>query len=266
MQGTPWTQETTALKSFWSDAASAGLTAALRLFPYDDTCAPKDPQCTGNLYVTPLVDWGVLPANAAPLGVALDTAQVIGCTPTEEALKGALKGSLARQVLRPDHVVVAVVVSDGEPIDCDITPIGLSAVAASYLNGEPPIRTFTLYVAAAASAVMSAIAQGGGTNNAYDATNIPNFIAALKAIQVAAIPCEVAVPKPEAGVVDPNQVKLTYKGVPITHVDSMSQCGGTGGWYFDNNAAPTKILFCPSTCSTLKSDPSAKVELSLGCL
>jgi hypothetical protein len=266
MSGSPWTQETNALKTFWGDTGSAGITAALRFFPYDDSCSPMDPSCTGNLYVTPEVAWGVLPGNAAALGQAMDATDTMGCTPTEEALKGALKGCKQRQIQQPNHVVVAVIVSDGQPTDCDTSAAGLKSLAQTYFNGTPSIRTFALYVASVASTVMTAIANGGGTSTAYDATNTQNFINALKAIQGTAIPCDFDMPVPDAGVVDPAQVKLTYQGTPINKLDDETQCGANGGWYFDNNIDPKKITLCPATCTVLKADPSAKMDISLGCL
>jgi hypothetical protein len=269
MSGTPWTQEGNALNAFWTDPNSTGITAALRYFPISDSCVSQDPQCSGNAYVNPIVNWGLLPANAAALSASFAATGTNGCTPTQEALNGVLKGSKQRQIQQPGHVVVAVMVSDGAPCcgDCpDETAAGMGAIAQTFYNGTPSIRTFALYVAAAASDVMTQIASGGGTNQAYDATNTQNFINALKAIQGTAIPCDFDMPVPDAGLVDLKQVTLDTGGTPINKVDDASLCGANGGWYFDNNTAPTKITLCPVTCTTLKADPSAKVNVSLGCL
>ncbi|MBI5535660.1 MAG: VWA domain-containing protein [Deltaproteobacteria bacterium] len=266
MSGSPWSQQAAALNSFWNDPASAGITAALRFFPYDDSCAPMDATCTGNLYITPEVAWGVLPGAAAALGQAITNTSTMGCTPTEEALKGALKGSKQRQISLPSHVVVAVIVSDGGPTDCNTSASYLQNLAQSFFNGTPSIRTFALYVASSATATMTAIAQGGGTNQSYDATNTQNFLAALKAIQGSAIPCDFDMPVPDAGTIDPAQVTLDYQGTPITHIDNATQCGANGGWYYDNNTDPKKIMLCPASCNLIKMDPNAKVNVSLGCL
>jgi hypothetical protein len=266
MSGTPWANQGTALKTFWNDPKSAGITVALRFFPYDNSCSPMDATCSGNVYITPTVSWGLLPGHAAALGAGYDGTSTTGCTPTEEALKGALKGSKLRQLQEPSHVVVAVIVSDGSPTDCDLSASGLSAVAASYYNAVPSIRTFALYVATVASSSMTAIAQGGGTQQAHDATNTQNFINALKAIQGSAIPCDFDMPVPEAGIVNPKEVTLQYQGQPINKLDGATQCGANGGWYFDNNTDPTKIILCPATCNVVKSDPAAKIDVSLGCL
>ena len=265
----PWASQANALSAFWTDPKSAGITAALRFFPLLETCGGVDTTCSGNAYITPLVPWGVLPGNATALNAAVAATSTTACTPTQEALNGVLKGSKARQIQQPSHVVVAVIVSDGEPCcgDCPIESSGgLGQIASDYYNKTPSIRTFALYVASSASSVMSAIAQGGGTNQAYDATNTQNFLAALQAIQGSAIPCEFDMPVPDAGIVNPAQVTLEYQNQPIPKVADQTACGINSGWYFDNNTDPTKIFLCQATCTILKTDPTAKVNVSLGCL
>jgi hypothetical protein len=269
MAGTAWNNQAAALSTFWNDPKSAGITAALRFFPYMDACQAVEPTCSGNAYVTPLVPWGLLPGHAAALNAGVASTGTTGCTPTQEALNGVLKGSKTRQLQQMGHVVVAVIVSDGAPCcgDCPIeSASGLGQIAATYFNSTPSIRTFALYVATSATAVMTSIAQGGGTNQAHDATNTQNFINALQAIQGSAIPCDFDMPIPDVGIVNPANVTLEYQGVPIPKVANQAACGVNSGWYFDNDTNPTKIFLCQTTCTVLKNDPSAKVNVSLGCL
>lgn len=266
MSGTGWTDLKTAVNTFFNAPGSAGITIAMNFFPFDNSYDPLDPACSGNVYVTPLVSWGLLPGHAAALAAGLNATSPTGMTPTEEALRGTLKGSFQRQLQEPGHVVVAVIVSDGAPtVECDTSNGALKNLAQQYYNNSPSIRSFALYVATSASASMTEIAQGGGTAQAYDATNTQNFINALQAIQGSAIPCDFDMPKPDAGLVDPNEVSLKWGTTPLEHQDNATLCGN-GGWYYDNNANPTKIILCPSTCNAIKSDPNAKVDVSLGCL
>ncbi|MFO0570756.1 MAG: hypothetical protein U0263_34285 [Polyangiaceae bacterium] len=51
----------------------------------------------------------------------------------------------------------------------------------------------------------------------------------------------------------------------VPHVASAAQCSGDG-WYYDNNTTPTKVNFCPSLCTKVQADYTAKLELALGCL
>jgi len=68
-----------------------------------------------------------------------------------------------------------------------------------------------------------------------------------------------------AGVVDFDKVVMRFtpsNGTPvdITGVQDASQCSGDG-WYYDDNATPTKLGLCPDTCATVKADPGAKIEI-----
>jgi hypothetical protein len=36
-------------------------------------------------------------------------------------------------------------------------------------------------------------------------------------------------------------------------------------WYYDDNANPTKIVFCPATCTSAGADTAGKVEVAVGC-
>jgi hypothetical protein len=52
----------------------------------------------------------------------------------------------------------------------------------------------------------------------------------------------------------------------ISKVDDASQCGATqGGWYFDNNASPTKITLCPATCDPMLKTTGSGLDVLIGC-
>lgn len=274
MAGNPWIQQGQALSAFFHAPGSAGITVAMRFFPITDDFSAKDPGCTGDSYIKPLVNWGVLPGWANALDTAYSNVIPNGGTPTQEAIIGVLKGALARQIAFPQHVVVAVMVSDGAPC-CTTCPVesasGIGQIAAGYLNGAPSIRTFAIYVSAQANDVMTAIAVQGGTGQAFNATGgTQALLDALKTIQGTAIPCEFDMPVAEAGIINPDQITLDYMSggnkTPVGRVDNQNLCDVNGGWYYDNNASPSKILLCPATCTTMKADPMAKVNISLGCL
>jgi hypothetical protein len=52
---------------------------------------------------------------------------------------------------------------------------------------------------------------------------------------------------------------------PLSRVNSESACGATGGWYFDSNLNPTKILACPSTCMGIQNQKDGAIEITFGC-
>ncbi len=83
--------------------------------------------------------------------------------------------------------------------------------------------------------------------------------------------CEFALPKSDGGTIDPTKVvvQFTPSGGPaktLTQVTDASKCGAiTDGWYYDDNTSPTKILLCPTTCSTVGADQSGTISVLLGC-
>jgi hypothetical protein len=50
----------------------------------------------------------------------------------------------------------------------------------------------------------------------------------------------------------------------INKVSSAMDCA-QGGWHFDNNFNPTKILACPSTCMQMQSQPGGQIDVTYGC-
>jgi hypothetical protein len=52
----------------------------------------------------------------------------------------------------------------------------------------------------------------------------------------------------------------------ILHASTAANCHPTnGGWYYDNNANPTKILMCPATCAKIEADDLGQIDILLGC-
>ena len=94
-------------------------------------------------------------------------------------------------------------------------------------------------------------------------------------VQGATLSCEYVIPPaPDGGTLDPDKVNVDYlrggqpPANPVYRVNGPSECtmgGGQGGWHFDNNAAPTKILLCPGTCSAIQTDIQAKIDVKFGC-
>jgi hypothetical protein len=84
------------------------------------------------------------------------------------------------------------------------------------------------------------------------------------------VSCELAVPAPPAGeTLDPSKVNVKYvsgaTASTLGQVPTAADCGAAGGWYYDDNVNPTKITICPSTCSSVQSDPAANLKIELGC-
>lgn len=89
------------------------------------------------------------------------------------------------------------------------------------------------------------------------------------------IPCEFAIPEPPAGMAfDRTRVNVTFTpsggGAPTTFpfvgtADGADCRVGVNGWYYDDPLNPTQIILCPSTCTLVEGDESARVDIALGC-
>ena len=88
----------------------------------------------------------------------------------------------------------------------------------------------------------------------------------------AMIPCAMQVPTAYAGqAIDFMKVNVVYadamcKVATFGYVDSPAKCNGqTGGWYYDNPAAPTQINLCGPTCEQVKA-AGGQLMVSVGCM
>jgi hypothetical protein len=79
----------------------------------------------------------------------------------------------------------------------------------------------------------------------------------------------VPIPEPEAG----EKLNLGKVNLDFVHSDAAAtveqlyrndQCAGAG-WHYDDPSAPTQIVLCPVTCTTVQSDARGRLELELGC-
>ena len=90
-------------------------------------------------------------------------------------------------------------------------------------------------------------------------------------VGAAKLDCAWGIPPPPAGEkFDPGKVNVIFtpgggKGTPIGKVASAADCGPEGGWYYDNDQAPTKVMVCDSTCQSIQSDANGKIEVQFGC-
>jgi hypothetical protein len=94
-----------------------------------------------------------------------------------------------------------------------------------------------------------------------------------KTIVTAAKPldCEYPIPPAPAGQVFDKEkvnINLSTGGVSedIYWVNDVSQCHPElGGWYYDDNTYPTRILTCPKSCEKIKATQSGSIAVALGC-
>jgi hypothetical protein len=244
-------------------------------------------QCTQDAYSTPAVAIAALPGNASKMMASIDATMPEGRTPTAPALQGAVTEASTWAKMNPGHRVVAVLATDGLPTECMPVDIGpVAAFASQGLMATPSVSTFVIGVFgpddADSPSNLDTIAKAGGTNKAFivdtsgDVTK--EFEAALDAIRGSAlVSCDFQVPPSTGGaMLDFNKVNLevTFTGgkqQQLVYVDSDAACAAATNpaWHYDvaptGSAAPTRIIVCPSACTTIKADTGAVVNLQIGC-
>lgn len=271
MSGAKWTGSTAALTSFVNDPASAGISVGITYFPLANTGGLHD--CTYTLYDDLTVPIGELPMNAAALSASIDFENPGGGTPMYGALKGVLFHATAYQDANPTHKVIVLLASDGDPSGCtgqDSIPL-IAELAKSALNYNG-VQTYVIAIAGSTLANLNQIAAGGGTGTAYDVTsNIDAFSEKMAEIRASALACEFVLPPPPTGeVLDIAKVAVNFTpgagtATQVPKADNAADCKNGPGWYYDDNNAPTKIILCSASCSTVQSDAQAKVEVLFGC-
>ncbi len=248
--------------------------------------------CNTSDYATPAAAIAPLPGATAGITAQLDMHVPNGQTPTYNALQGAIQAAQAYGAAHPGEVVAVVLSTDGIPYTgmppkCDDSVTDIEGVAAAGLAGTPSVKTFVIGVlsptdnTAQATTTLNGIASAGGTGAATilgtSGTTEADFIAALAKIRGASLPCEFALPVPEAGMMpDYHKVNVQYTNsttklqTVFGYVGSVSNCDpAKGGWYYDadpdKGGTPTKVELCPASCSLAQGDPLGKVDVVQGC-
>jgi uncharacterized protein YegL len=268
MSGPKWIGTTAALTTFFNDPASAAIGAGMVYFPNH-----KALNCVYTDYEMLDVPIDVLPVNAFALTNSIPAdAKGIG-TPTYGALKGALMAATAHQDANPTHKVILVLATDGDPNYCGNVTLDNIANLAKSARDYNGVLTYVIGVAGSTIPNLNLIAAAGGTTASYDVTNdINQWAAKMAEIRNVALGCDFEIPPPpNSELLDPDKVNFAYtpKGVGtpklLLRANDLADCNGDPGWYYDNNASPTKIVLCPSSCSTVQADSAAKVEVLFGC-
>lgn len=240
--------------------------------------------CTVADYVTPAVPIMDIPGATARLMGNMDARLALGTTPLGPAIKGALTYLGTHMQSRPDRRTVLVIVSDGVPEGCiggnDVATIAADLRAAAART--PALTTYMVGVFAdneppEVRAAVDQIAMAGGAGAPFIVS--PNeqlaekFLGALNQIRGAALPCDLAIPKPAKGDLDFGKVNVRVTGtagpVDLVYVGSRDRCAATrDGWYYDVDpimATPARVHLCPAVCDRVKADAKASVELQFGC-
>ncbi len=260
-----WLPAMDGFKQFFADPNSKGLNVALRFFPDDLPVAGcNSVACDTTACETALVELGTLTADPAPtdaheaaLIAAINSKSAVGQTPTKPALDGALNWISNFATSHPDDTNVVVFVSDGTPTHCGTNAADIIAsVAAAHSSAN--VLTYAVGLAGSNVSLMNGIAAAGGTGSYFPVSNsvttTQQLVAAMEAIRGSGVSCSLSIPV--GAFYDPALTQVLYEpGLgsqqALQHVADASACG-MGGWYYDNNAAPTQVELCSNTCATVQ--------------
>jgi len=284
MYGARWTAVSGALKDFVALQQAQDLGVGLQYFPLSGAGV-----CSFQAYAQIPVPVAPLSSNANAITSSLEKIQntdspVVpddqkpsGETPTLPALQGVLSYAQTWASSNPDHTVVVLLATDGEPNVCGSTVGNVANAAMVARNATPSVRTFVIGVGSSLSS-LNAIADAGGSGQAYlvDDSSQPasavqaNFIQALNDIRGKALTCEMVIPVADAGKVDPSLVNVVYRSggteQVVPHVTDAAACEATPfAWYYDDASHPTRVILCPGACEAIRSDSEGQVELLFGC-
>jgi hypothetical protein len=258
--------------------------------------ATSDPiSCTATDYAALAVPISVLPGAAGGVSTSLNNHIPNGDTPTYSALAGAYTAAKLYAASHSGDKVAVVLSTDGIPNSgggsgCDDVTADIEALATNALAGTPSIKTFVIGVLApvdnttTATNLLNGIAAAGGTTAATiigtSSTTESDFVTALQNIRGSSLPCQFALPVPDAGTPDYSKVNVVYTDSKtstadvVPYVGALADCaadgGANGGWYYDedpftDSGTPSKVLLCPTTCATVQADPTGKVDVVQGC-
>lgn len=268
-----WFNTKAALKAFVNNPAYEELGLALQFFPVRKQCSVAE-------YAQPAVEIGLLPSIAGQVTTALDAQQMELGTPIVHVLDGMT--AYMRAHATDNRKPILLLATDGVPDDsCTGTANGNTPntlenavkMADAALKGTPSIPTFVIGVGTELVA-LDQIAAAGGTNKAILIDPNKNVQEALgqafETITKTAIPCDYQIPV--TGALDPSKVNVTYSASganPETFgfVGGADLCAKAAetGWYFDDPAAPKKVVLCPNACERVKADDLGEVNVVFGC-
>jgi len=292
MLGPKWTAVVGAITAFLNDPKSAGIDVAFHLFPANLPPLPSGcGNCDGSDCVTPMYPMGPLPAAAGAITNDLSQRLPFGPgTPLEAGLRGSTQFCEKYQADHPNEKCVVVFITDGAPSTCLLDAPSLSKIAADAYAQN--VQTFTVGMAGADYSMLDQIAQAGHTDCtpndpsfACNAADTQTFLTALEGIRstitvshevthevthTKPVSCEYDRPTaPDGQTFDPNKVNVEYTSggtkTEVLHTDSAATCPPEGGWYYDDNTNPTKILVCPSTCTTITGLTDIVFNVLFGC-
>ncbi len=224
--------------------------------------------------------WGVGECPADDLASFLPHAVVDASIDATQPLAAVIAtAGQWRDTLRPEarkHVWFIAPDNRDEVMDADAFATAFEALGPSYdgFTAHAFIGGDASQIDASGGTLGDLVSATGGTYHDHSLGNYwaPDFYSAvLEGINKTALLCSYDIPAPPEGLTfDKQKVNVDYdegNGLEtIGYVSSLAECAQSGpGWYYDDEAAPTEILMCPSSCDRFKSAQNATIDIRFGC-
>lgn len=162
MVGANWDGSVSGLSEYFHHPFSSGASVGLNFFGVEGA----GNQCDPTLYDPLQNGLGEIPGHAVILENALAGQSPGGATPTHPALNGSLLAATSRILAYPDHEVIVVLVTDGDPSECETNITQIAGLASSAFNAFG-VRTFVVGLPGANGDQLNQIASGGGTRRTF---------------------------------------------------------------------------------------------------
>ena len=169
MTGEKWTKSVAALNQVFGDAAYSELSVALNVFPDASVGNADSEQCDHALYNPPQVALETLQLNGPLLSSTLANLTPDGQSAIYPALRGSIEFARLHKQINPLRNVSVVLITDGQPNQCETDIFSFAALAANAFN-EVEVRTYVIALSGSDVSDQDLIALAGGTSEAYDAT------------------------------------------------------------------------------------------------
>jgi len=276
-----WDAVKSAVSAFLGEPASEGLGVGIGYFPIETGGFFPVDSCNLADYQKAEVEIAVLPGVKSAIEGSLAKHGPSGGTPTGPALRGAVTHANDWRKAHPGHVVAALLATDGMPTSC--TPTKIADIAAdAAAAAKAGVRSYVIGVlsdddiTAGGGKNLDDISKAGNGGPAFviksgSADVTKSFLDALKVIRGSALACEYSIPTGVGADFKKVNVNVTIGGSTsvVPYVGSAAACDPTkGGWYYDvdpSAGTPKTIVLCGGTCKPLQADPSAKIDIAVGC-
>jgi hypothetical protein len=182
--------------------------------------------------------------------------------------------------MRPEAAKVFVVISDDDSywdatnFDYHITK--LPGFGAYKFNAIVALQPASVCPAGAAvgTKYIDLVSRTGGVKGDLCLQNFaPVFEDIAKNVISTALACDFAVPPPPDGqAIDFAKVNVQFtpggSPPPVEYLNipgGSAACGSRDGWYYDDPQKPSKIILCPTSCGSVRTNPHGKIDVLFGC-